>query len=171
MEKSKNDVGPTHYDPWVRQIVSENVTPVPNRHCDDVDGSYKAKWQDVKLAPVNSAAQIGDLPAGEVNEVRHPSEGNPISEGVWNASSSGGEPYADKHTSLGPSLVQTPYGADKPKINHIASKADDGAPIGSYVHDVATRAGEPYAELHNSGAPPHGYKATMTPPGWPASLS
>merc|ERR1711998_179743 len=28
-ERSDKDVGVTHYDPWVRQVVHDNVNPVP----------------------------------------------------------------------------------------------------------------------------------------------
>jgi len=28
-EKKNKDIGPTHYDPWVHEIVSANVNPVP----------------------------------------------------------------------------------------------------------------------------------------------
>ena len=28
-ERSENDVGVTHYDPWVRQVVFNNVNPIP----------------------------------------------------------------------------------------------------------------------------------------------
>ena len=29
LDRSKNDVGMTHYDPWVRMVVAANVNPVP----------------------------------------------------------------------------------------------------------------------------------------------
>ena len=40
-ERSDKDVGVTHYDPWVRQTVFNNVSPIPNGgRATSPDGSW-----------------------------------------------------------------------------------------------------------------------------------